>query len=97
VTEYTGWYPDLIFSQEDCIDLKMETSCFFTGVPDDMDNGGNLHLGNGPSQLLYCVYRDKVFIGPVYQTYQFMTNYEKMYTDEDWECEILKYKPFQFN
>jgi hypothetical protein len=94
---YDGWYPQLFYDQADSLDAKYEASSYCTGAPDDRDNGGICHLGNGNVQLLYIIVNNKAFIGPVYEMYDIITEYPKRYTDTEWESEYKKYKPLNFN
>ncbi|AYV77698.1 MAG: DUF3160 domain-containing protein [Edafosvirus sp.] len=96
---YGGWYCDLL---EKPYTFKPEVSTIFTGVPDDRDAGGIIHLGTGPIRLLYVLSRNphdgetKVFLGPVYSSYEFKTPYTVRHNDEEWAKEYAKYKPLDF-
>ncbi|AYV77697.1 MAG: DUF3160 domain-containing protein [Edafosvirus sp.] len=96
---YGGWYCDLL---KNPFTFKPEVSTIFTGVPDDRDTGGVIHLGTGPVRLLYVLSRNphdgetKVFLGPVYSSYEFKTPYTVRHNDEDWMKEYTKYKPLDF-
>lgn len=41
--------------------------------------------------------RQKLFLGPVYSTYEFMTPYGTRLNNKDWEEKHKNYKPLDFN
>jgi len=93
---YDGWYPSLFIDEKDFTKISPEVSSLFTGVPDDRDNGGIIHLGTGNPQLMYIIYNNKVFLGPTYSSYQFKTEYTERLNDDEWTNKITNYKKLEF-
>lgn len=102
-TYLSGWYVSLFKSSDDAEKYVPETSSYFTAVPDDRGEGGILNLGTGEVQTLYVLSDDpithekKIFIGPVYSSYSFQTNYDDRMNDTNWKDKIKNYKPFNCN
>lgn len=99
-----GWYPSLFYTKDEApTKFNPEVSSFFTAVPDERDDGGIIHLGNGPVQLMYVlttnnITKEKtVYVGPVYSTYEFITDFNTRLNDEEWKNSYQKYKPLNFN
>ena len=98
-----GWYISLFRSSDDAERYCPETSSYFTAVDDDRGPGGILNLGTGEVQTMYVLakdpvtHEDKIFIGPVYSSYEFETGYSDRLNDEDWKVRINNYKPFDCN
>lgn len=102
-TYLRGWYISLFKSSDDAEKYSPETSSYFTAVPDDRGEGGILNLGTGEVQTLYVLSNDpftheqKIFLGPVYSSYSFKTDYDDRLNDENWKNRIKNYKPFDCN
>ena len=101
---YDGWYYRLFLgSGAQARDFKPEVSSIFTAVDDDRGPGGIVHLGTGPTQLIYVLSKDprtgemKVFLGPVYSSYEVITPYETRYNDADWMEKHKALKPLDFS
>lgn len=97
-----GWYVDLFDDQADTW-FKPEIASLFTGVNDIRGPGGIVHLGNSGAQIMYLLVKDietnkqKIVLGPVYSTYEFITNYDERLNDEEWEKVFQNYQPLNFN
>jgi hypothetical protein len=99
-----GWYPSLFYDKDkSSVEFKPEVSSFFTAFPDDRDSGGIVNLGNGPVQLMYLLTTNEitkertVYLGPVYSTYEFITDVNTRLNGEEWSKSYQKYKPLNFN
>lgn len=97
--EYDGWYIKLFKYQEDAFNFKPEVSSMFTGVDDERGPGGIIHLGIGETQMMYLLVKDyitgenKIFLGPVYSSYEFKTDYNTRLNDDDWKQTYKSYNP----
>lgn len=103
MTSYGGWYISLFGDKEKCLRFKPEISTFFTGVPDDRDGGGIMHLGTGSVNIVYLIVEDektknrKIYFGPCYSVYEFKTTHNDRLSDGDWIRRIKDYEPLNFN
>ena len=101
--EITGWYARLFHDSEEALEFKPEVSSMFTGVNDERGPGGIVHLGTGSVQTMYVLTKDpesnedKIVLGPVYSTYEFITPYETRLNDEEWKEQYNKFEPLNFN
>lgn len=96
---FHGWYVKLFPNNDDALKYKPEIASMFTGVPDDRDEGGIVHIGVGSIKLMYvlakCGEEKKIFVGPTYSSYEFITPYGQRLNDNEWK-DLLKteqYKP----
>ena len=93
----------MFHSSDDAEKYCPETSSFFTAPDDDRGKGGILNLGTGEAQTLYVLVNDpitherKIFLGPVYSSYYFKTDYNDRLNDEDWKKRIKNHKQFDCN
>ena len=94
---YTGWYCKLFYNDTNALVPTYEASSYFTAVPDDRDDGGICHLGNGDVQLVYIVCNKILYVGPVYTVYDIVTPYTKRYNDDEWKAEYKQYQALDFN
>ena len=100
---YGGWYVNLFESDDTALEFTPEVSSMFTGSSDLRDGGGIVHLGNGPVQVMYILVKDyitnedKIFMGPVYSTYEFITDIGTRLNDEEWKKEYKNYQSLNFN
>lgn len=94
---YTGWYSELFYSNENSVVNKHEVSSYFTAPDDDRGVGGICHLGNGDVQLMYIVFNNSVYIGPVYKVYDVVTPSNVRYNDAEWAQEKNKFESLNFN
>ncbi|AYV84030.1 MAG: hypothetical protein Hyperionvirus16_5 [Hyperionvirus sp.] len=97
---FDGWYYSLTATH--AFIPKPEVASIFTGVPDERDPGGIIHIGTGNVRLMYVLSRTpdsqtKVFLGPVYSSYEVKTPYGTRYNDSEWNTESKKLKPFDFS
>ncbi|AYV81382.1 MAG: hypothetical protein Harvfovirus30_14 [Harvfovirus sp.] len=95
---FEGWYYTLV---ENAFKAKPEVASIFTGVDDIRGPGGVIHIGTGTVRLMYVLSRKgksetKVFLAPVYSSYEVKTPYGVRYNDEEWSIELQKLKPFDF-
>jgi hypothetical protein len=104
---YGGWYMNLFYSDDDALDFNPEIASMFTGVTDDRGDGGIVHIGTGPTQLLYTITQNpnyttdkdkepRVFVGPVYSTYEFITDYGTRLNDAEWKNRHNQYKKIKY-
>lgn len=93
---YDGWYSKLYKNEKDITKYKPIISSMFTGVPDIRGPGGIVHLATGRAQLMYIIVSNKVYIGPVYSSYEFISE-TKRYNDQEWKTSINNYKNLDFN
>ena len=81
------------------LNAKPEVGTCFTGVNDERGPGGVLHLGTSQPQIMYILVKDprtgskKVFMGPVYTSYEVLTDYDTRYNDEEWKTALKKFQP----
>ncbi len=71
--------------------INRKISTYFS-APDDLRGPGSVnHLGTGPVNTMYILVRDyttgelKIFLGPTYSTYDFITDSKKMLDDMELE------------
>ncbi|AYV77255.1 MAG: hypothetical protein Barrevirus24_5 [Barrevirus sp.] len=95
-TRYDGWYVKLFHSDEICFEKTPEISTYFSSVNDDRGPGSVSHLGTGLPQLMYLNTDNKVFVGPVYTVYDFLTKENHRLNDEEWKKEHTNYQPLTF-
>ena len=97
-----GWYVKLFDDQADTW-FKPEISSLFAGVNDIRGPGGVVHLGNVGAQVMYLLIKDsktesqKIVLGPVYSTYEFITEYGNRLNDDEWKKVFQNYQPLDFN
>ncbi len=100
---YKGWYMTLFMNENDALDFSPEVSSYLTAVDDDRGPGGIQNLGTGNIQMLYVLFKDlktgssKIYIGPIYSSYIFDTEYNDRLNDEEWNKRYKNYKPFNCN
>ena len=95
---FKGWYINLFADKDDALLCNPEISTMFTAVDDDRGPGGIVHIGTGPTQIMYCIVKDlltkkeKIMCGPVYSCYEFITPSGKRLNDQEWSKEYQKYQ-----
>jgi hypothetical protein len=60
--EYGGWYMNLFENTESSFEFKPEVSTMMTAVNDDRGPGAVVHLGTGPTQIMYILANDVIEI-----------------------------------
>lgn len=73
-----------------------EVSTYFSAIDDDRGPGSVSHLGTGLPRLMYLHTNGKVFIGPTYTTYEFLTKENERLNDEEWKEKHKNYTPISF-
>ena len=94
---YCGWYSKLFYNSKDSVMNKNEVSSYFSAVNDERGEGGICHLGNGNVQLMYIIVNNSVYIGPVYQVYDFITPTGVRLNDTEWSTKKTNFKSINFN
>lgn len=89
---YEGWYANL-FTDKTLFDFEPVTTSIASYPPDYRSDGGIVNIGTGKVQLMYIIVNNRAFIGPVYTTYEFRTEWGVRYTDKEWEKKLSNYKP----
>lgn len=95
---YKGWYMKLYKDSEDAFEFKPEVSSMFSASDDTRGDGGVVHLGTGPVQIMYLLVKDfitgenKIMLGPTYSAYEFITQSSKRLNDDEWKQEYKKYQ-----
>lgn len=97
---YQGWYMKLFKDDYDALKFKPEVCNMFTGVNDIRGPGGIVHLGTGPTQMMYIIINDgkteKIFLGPTYTVYEVVTDYNIRLNDDEWNHKYTNYNPLNF-
>lgn len=99
--DYFGWYMELYHNQNEAFDCKPEISAMFASPDDDRGEGGVVHLGTGPVQIMYLVVKDyitgqnKIMLGPTYSAYEFMTPFGNRLNDDEWSKKYKQYQKIQ--
>ncbi len=95
---YRGWYMTLYTDSDVAFEKSPEVSSMFTAVGDDRGKGGIVHIGTGMPQMMYinvCDSRNnsnKIFMGPVYKSYEVITEPGERLTDEVWKEKHKEYE-----
>ena len=100
---YEGWYMKLFHDPESSMMFKPEIASMFTGLDDLRGNGGIVHIGTGPVQVMYVtitnpITNEKVlYMGPTYSTYEIITPCDKRLNDSEWMKQYENYKPINLS
>ena len=92
-TSYCGWYMKLFQNEGDLFKLAPEVCSLMTAVDDIRGEGGIVHLGTGPTRMMYILVKDeklceKVLLGPTYSCFEFITKSGVRLNDEEWKQSI---------